>query len=237
MLRQIGTVLSRTRTKIQRILILLVIIISIFLPKYVFPHWKKEPVDEFLDAFGIFIVLFGFLFRISARGYKNEKSSCGKELVKDGPYALLRNPMYFGTLLIGTGIIFVIFELWTFPLFFVVFFSIYMPQIKKEENKLFIRFGEEYKRYCKITPEYFPNSRCMLKLRDYLSFKLSWITKEIFSLVSVIIAIIAIEIWEDVKSFGYKEFLKEPLELSFIVLCFILWMFRFTTGETGEENK
>lgn len=93
----------KKRIKIQGFLIFLATLATISLSKFVFPHWKKEPWDEFLDVVGIGLVLFGFLFRITARGYKQEKSYNGKLLVKDGPYAMVRNPMYFGTFMIGTG--------------------------------------------------------------------------------------------------------------------------------------
>lgn len=85
---------------------------TILFSKFLFPHWKKEILDEFLDAIGISLVLFGFLFRIAARGYKADGSPEGKKLITNGLYGLMRNPMYVGTLLIGLGINLVLFEWW-----------------------------------------------------------------------------------------------------------------------------
>ena len=210
----------KKRIKIQGFLIFLAIIISILLSKFLFPHWKKEALDEFLDALGVGIVLFGFLFRIAARGYKAEVSPDGKKLIIDGLYGLMRNPMYFGTLLIGLGINLLLFKWWISLLFFIIFLIIYVHQIRKEENDLYRRFGEEFKNYCKITPRYFPKI-FNVNLRDYLFFKRSWIKKELSSLIGVIVVIIAIEIWEDVRLFGYNEFRKELLELSLIIIYFV----------------
>lgn len=215
----------KRRIKLQGALIFLAIIITFWLSNFVFPHWRKESIDEFLDALGIVLILFGFLFRISSRGYKEEKSSQGKNLVQDGPYYLMRHPMYFGTLLIGTGIISVLFEMWAFILFLIIYFSIYIPQIKKEESVLFSRFGEEYKNYCKTTPKYFPKFPHLLHLGEYILLRVSWIKKELFAFIMVITAILAIEIWQDTKLFGHREFFKELSELSFVILLFVILIF------------
>jgi protein-S-isoprenylcysteine O-methyltransferase Ste14 len=217
----------KKRIRIQGTLIFFVVLISILLSKFVFIHWRSESTDEYLDALGIGLVLSGFLFRIVARGYKEEKSYGGKNLVKDGPYHLMRHPMYFGTLLIGMGIISALFKLWTFPLFLIIYYLIYAPQIQKEEDTLSCRFGEEYKNYCKITPKYFPKVHSLLKPRDYISLKLSWIKKELSSLIMVMVTIIAVEIWQDIKSFGHKEFLKEPLELFLVITLFVIVIILF----------
>ncbi len=95
----------KTRIRIQGLLVFLAIVFSVLLPKAAFPQWKKEALDEFLDAIGIGITFFGLLFRISARGYKAEVSPSGEHLITDGPYSQIRHPMYFGTLLISSGII------------------------------------------------------------------------------------------------------------------------------------
>lgn len=212
----------KKRIKIQGILIFLSILAAISLSKLIFPHWKQEPLDEVLDIFGIGLVLFGFLFRIAARGYKKEKSFDGKALVKDGPYALVRNPMYFGTFMIGIGIILILFKLWIFLLFLVIFLFIYIPQINKEEAILLKRFGQEYNNYCKITPKYFPSVYHLLNIRRYVSLKLVWIKKELFSLLIVLSVTIVIEVWQDVRLFGYKEFLEELFELFVIIVSFMI---------------
>lgn len=214
----------KKRIKIQGFLIFLAVTLTILLSKFLFPRWKQQALDEFLDALGIGLVLFGFLFRIAARGYKAEVSNEGKTLIKDGLYALMRHPMYFGTLLIGAGIVLVLFQWWVFLLFLIVFLLIYIPQINREETTLHRRFGEEYKNYCKRTPLYFPNISVLFKadLREYLFLKWSWIKKELPSCIGVTGLIIAIEAREDVRSFGYSEYAKELLELSFIVIFFII---------------
>ena len=221
----------KERIRIQGMLIFLATLLAILLSKNIYPSWEKEPLDEFLDMLGLVMVLFGFLFRIAARGYKEDKSCASKSLVKDGPYGLVRNPMYFGTFMIGTGIIFILFAFWVFPLFMIIFLALYIPQIKKEEKELFKRFGEGYKDYCKITPKYFPRIQDFLNIRNYISLRLSWIKKELVSVILVIVIVFAIEVWKDVRLFGFKEFLKEPFELLLIILSFIILVTLFIKKE------
>ena len=171
----------------------------ILLSNSVFPHQRQIFLDVTLNAVGMGLILFGFLFRISARGYKEEKSSNGNALVKDGPYAIIRNPMYFGTFIIGTGVVMMLLELWFFFLFGIIFLLIYIPQTKKEEKALLERFGQEYKEYCKLTPKYFPRFDYLLRLNKYVSLKDFWVKKEIVPMITAIVVVILIEIWEHIR--------------------------------------
>lgn len=213
----------KRRIRIQGILVFLAVVATISLFKFLFPHWRKEALDEFLDALGITIVLFGLLVRIASRGYKSEVSADGRHLITDGLYGLIRHPMYFGTLLVGSGVILVLFRWWIFPLFLIIFLSIYIPQIQREEKNLAKRFGIEYQKYCKKVPKYFPHLRKLFttELMDYLFFKWPWIKKELISILGVIIGIIVVETWEDLRLFGYAEFTKEVLELLIIIVSFL----------------
>ena len=170
--------------------------IIVLLANSVFPHQRQPVLDGVLNAAGMGLILFGFLFRISARGYKEENTSNGNALVKTGPYAVIRNPMYFGTFIIGTGVVVMLLELWLFFLFAAVFFMIYIPQMKKEERVLLEKFGQEYKEYCRLTPKYFPRFDYLLRLNQYVSLKPFWIKKEIISLVTTVLVVIMIETWE-----------------------------------------
>lgn len=217
----------KKRIKIQGLSIFISIVITVFLHKMLFPQWKGRLLNELFNFLGIALVLFGFLFRISARGHKEEKSSQGRSLVMDGPYALIRNPMYFGTLLIGMGIISLLFQFWTIFLFLTVFLLIYIPQVRKEEALLAIMFKEEYREYSKAVPGYFPRIRSLLNPLAYLSLKLSWVKKELSSFIFTWIAVLAIEIWEDARLFGPAELIKKPLELVFVILFLVLLLFLF----------
>ena len=215
----------KPRIKIQGLSIFISIVITIFLHKMLFPRWEGRLWNELFNFLGILLVLFGFLFRVCARGHKEEKSSQGRSLVKDGPYALVRNPMYFGTLLIGIGAIAILFQFWTIFLFLAVFLLIYIPQVRKEEALLAAMFKEEYQEYSKAVPGYFPRIRSLLNLRKHLDLKLSWVKKELSSFIFTLLIILVIEIWEDARLFGPAELIQKPIELVFVVLFLaILWV-------------
>ncbi|MDO8602371.1 MAG: isoprenylcysteine carboxylmethyltransferase family protein, partial [Candidatus Omnitrophota bacterium] len=141
----------KIRIKIQGALMFLGLGAIILFSNFVSPHWKQEISDDASDAIGMGLIFFGFLFRIAARGHKEEKSSNGNALVKDGPYAIIRNPMYLGTFLIGMGVVMMLLNLWFLLLFAVIFLLIYIPQMKKEETVLLKKFGREYEEYCGFT--------------------------------------------------------------------------------------
>ena len=215
----------KPRIKIQGLSIFISVVITIFLHKWLFPEWKRQLFNELFNFSGVVLVLFGFLFRVCARGHKEEKSSQGRSLVKDGPYALIRNPMYFGTLLIGIGTTAILFQFWTIFLFLAVFLLIYIPQVRKEEALLAVMFKDEYREYSKAVPGYFPRICSLLNLRKHLDLKLSWVKKELSSFIFTLITILAIEIWEDTRLFGPAELIQKPLELVFVVLFLaILWV-------------
>lgn len=207
-------------------MIILATTITILFPKFLFPQWEQEPLDELFDAFGISLVLFGFLLRIAARGYKAERSREGKKLIIDGPFSMMRNPMYFGTLLIGSGVISVVFEWWVFPIFLLIFLSIYVPQINREERRLLSDFGDGYKEYCKKTPKYFPRISSLFNadFRDHISLKWRWIKKDLPAVICIITLIMAIEVYEDIQLFGRNELITELLELSLIIISWVIIM-------------
>ena len=189
----------KIRIKIQGALIFLGLGAIIFFSNFVFPHHRNEALDAVLDAMGMGLILFGFLFRISARGYKEEKSSNGKALVKDGPYAIIRNPMYFGTFMIGIGVIAMLLELWILFIFAIIFLIIYIPQMRKEEKVLMNRFGDEYKEYCRVTPKYLPRLDYLLRFNKYISLKPFWVKKEMFSMIPTVVIVILMEVWEHIR--------------------------------------
>jgi protein-S-isoprenylcysteine O-methyltransferase Ste14 len=212
----------KKRIRIQGMLIVFTILAVFFLHKFLLPHWKDERIDKILDILGVGFILTGFLFRVSARGYKEENSLSGKALVMDGPYALMRNPMYFGTLLIGTGFIAVLLEWWALPLFLLIFILIYTPQVSKEEAVLTQRFGRVYTDYCKETPRYLPRFSRLFSLRRYLRLKPSWLKMERQSLAAAMICLMVIEAWEDFTLFGWQELLRKTLELALTIAVFAL---------------
>jgi len=192
--------------------------------KFLVPQSRNAALNTILDLAGIALMLAGFLLRITARGYKADHSADGVKLVLGGVYVLTRNPMYLGTFLIGTGVSLFIFNWWAAPLFCLVFLLIYIPQIRKEEKVLSLRFGDEYKLYCQATPRFFPRPLNLFKpgLRENLLFKWRWVKKELPSLLGVIILFAVTSIWKDRKLFGGIRYQERTAELFLFIFCLFI---------------
>lgn len=162
--------------------------------------------------------------RASARGYKAEHSQSGEALIQDGPYTLVRNPMYLGILLIGIGIILMLFNWWMVVIFLFVFTIRYLLLIFKEEKKLLIAFPQVYQDYCKQVPRILPKIVTISEkeISEYLPLKLTWLKKEIGSILTVLLAVLFVESWEDIKNEGVGIFLGGTLAIVITVLLFIV---------------
>lgn len=76
-------------------------------------------------------------------------------LLKSGPYAFSRNPMYVGWTLIYLGISLAANSFWILVLLPIVLLYIHFMDIRKEEQYLDEQFGDEYRQYRKQVRRYF----------------------------------------------------------------------------------
>ena len=102
-------------------------------------------------AASVIIVTLGQLWRCWSAGviglYRGENVKALK-LATTGPYALMRNPLYFGNFVIGLGWS-VIAGKWAVVIFAASFFVLYvLVIIPHEEEFLRTKFGHDYEEYC-----------------------------------------------------------------------------------------
>src|SRR5580658_8094544 len=116
----------------------------------VFYFWLARPSWRSMGA-GAILVVPGLVIRALASGHvrKNEV------LASSGPYAYTRNPLYLGSLLIGIGFAVAARSWWVGILLAVMFFAIYLPVIRDEENFLRQKFPE-FDEYAQRVPRMFP---------------------------------------------------------------------------------
>lgn len=119
-------------------------------------YWEPDHTmfSSFLFVTGIAFVGIASLGRmwcsLYIAGYKDEK------LITDGPYSICRNPLYFFSMIGGTGIGLCT-ETITFPVLCLVLFSAYYPfVIKREEKRLEALFGSEFTAYARKVPAFIP---------------------------------------------------------------------------------
>jgi protein-S-isoprenylcysteine O-methyltransferase Ste14 len=112
--------------------------------------WLARPTWVSI-ALGTVIALPGIALRALASGHvkKNE------ELTTSGPYAYTRNPLYLGSLIMAVGFAIAARSLWILGLMLVMFFAIYLPVIRGEEEFLRMKFAS-FDAYAQNVPRLFP---------------------------------------------------------------------------------
>jgi protein-S-isoprenylcysteine O-methyltransferase Ste14 len=147
---------------------------------------------------GLVLIIIGQMLRACARGYKADNSRQGKALIKGGPYALVRNPMYLGILLIGLGMVIALFKWWLAVVFICIFILRYITLMFTEEKKLNALFPGEYADYQKRVPRIIPSVVYLFQHnpREYFPLKVSWVKKEVGTMLAVLFATIIIWIWK-----------------------------------------
>ena len=131
------------------------------------PHWLEQrfvPPSVTPYWLGFVLFIFGLGFAISARVHLGQNWSGtvtvkqDHELIRTGPYRMVRHPIYTGLLsaLLGTAL--AIGE-WRALLAFAAFTVGFLFKIKTEEHFMDETFGEKYARYRAEVPALIPFPR------------------------------------------------------------------------------
>jgi protein-S-isoprenylcysteine O-methyltransferase Ste14 len=104
---------------------------------------------------GIPIAFVGMAFRLWASGHiiKN------RELATEGPYAMVRHPLYTGNVLVVLGFAAANALWWAFPLAALFFWFYYPPAIEYEDRKLRELFEERWHAWAASVPALVPTFR------------------------------------------------------------------------------
>jgi protein-S-isoprenylcysteine O-methyltransferase Ste14 len=103
-------------------------------------------------AIGGTIALIGLAIRAWASGHIRKASA----LAVSGPYAYTRNPLYFGTLVLGVGFTVAAGVWWLALVFVALFIGIYLPVMRVEADDMRRIFGSEYATYSENVPVLIP---------------------------------------------------------------------------------
>lgn len=112
--------------------------------------WLAQPRWASI-ALGLIFIFPGLLLRALASGHVKKNEA----LATSGPYAYTRNPLYLGSLLIGLGFALAARSWWIGILLVIMFFAVYIPVIRGEENFLRQQFPE-FDEYSRQVPRMFP---------------------------------------------------------------------------------
>jgi len=112
--------------------------------------WLARPSWTFL-GYGAAGIVLGLLIRALASGHVRKNEA----LATSGPYAYTRNPLYLGSLLIGIGFAVAARSWWIGAGLILMFFAIYVPVIRGEEEFLRGKFAE-FEEYARAVPRMLP---------------------------------------------------------------------------------
>ncbi len=107
-----------------------------------------------IAGFILMIVGMGFNLVVRKELGKNwvplSKTTPNQELVTDGLYSRVRHPFYLSILILFTGVAVISWN-WYGLIFLMALVGGLIIRIKKEENNLIIKFGDEYQEYMEKT--------------------------------------------------------------------------------------
>ena len=157
--------------------------------------WLATPTARSIFI-GFFFMMLGMFFRGWSSGYLNKD----KELATEGPYSLTRNPLYFGNLLIGSGIAMACNNLPALLIFLVYYFTFFTFLIIVERKRLRKRFGPQYDDWAKQANLFFPRIK---KIRKY-NFNIAFYMKNReYRVLFYSLFVIAVLIVKFLKKIGF----------------------------------
>ena len=109
---------------------------------------------------GFILVLAGAFIRLWARGHFVKG-----RLFTTGPYALIRHPLYLGSLLVVVGVLFQLNDWLNWMIILSLFAVFYGAAIIHEERSLAKEFGRQFQFYKVKTPAFIPSLTSWLRRR------------------------------------------------------------------------
>ncbi len=159
--------------------------------------WLATP-DAWSIFIGFLVMMVGMFFRAWSSGYINKD----KELATEGPYSLTRNPLYFGNLLIGTGIAIASNNWVTFLIFAVYYFSFFTFLIAIEGKRMKKRFGPRYETWAKQANLFFPKIKKIEKFNFNIAYYMKNREYRVFFYSLFVVAVLVVKFLKKIGFIG-----------------------------------
>jgi protein-S-isoprenylcysteine O-methyltransferase Ste14 len=118
------------------------------------PRAESYPLYELMKLTGFVLTLAATMGTLWCGLYMFGCKS--KELCRDGPYSVCRNPLYLFAFMGGLGVVLASVRPLLTVAFALIFWGHYFLIIKSEEKRLLQLFGKDYESYSKRTPRLLP---------------------------------------------------------------------------------
>jgi protein-S-isoprenylcysteine O-methyltransferase Ste14 len=121
----------------------------------------EAPPSPFLVGIGVGVTIVGELIRLWGVHHIGAISRTRSErlgpLVASGPFALIRNPLYVGNILLWVGFALTARLVWLAPVILVLLALEYHAIVRWEETLLETRLGQDYRDYAARVPRWIPS--------------------------------------------------------------------------------
>ena len=165
---------------------------------------------------GVPFLILGEAVRVWALGFMEKK---GGRLAVAGPYAFVRNPLYWGNLLLGLGVVLTCNAFWAYFVFAVGFFFIYAGTIKSEEKILTEAFGSAYTEYLAHVPRFWPKLKPWRSSSpDRFEWRRVWKHHEYITWAGILILIFGLYLYEELVIEGEFQ-TKQDWAFMAILIC------------------
>ena len=202
-----------------------------------------EPFGDTLVAtlLGAIVAALGQLIRAVTIGFRyvirggRGRRVYAEDLVTDGVYALVRNPMYVGNLLIVVGVAIAANSWATVLVGIPLAVFMYICIVAAEEEYLLARFGEAFKAYCRDVPRWLPRPGALFRSSEPMQFR--WrrlLVKEYgtpFGWITVIIGVTLFNFWYD------GEWQARQVEIAVIAWAFALAVLFWLTAWRLKKSR
>jgi protein-S-isoprenylcysteine O-methyltransferase Ste14 len=143
--------LRKSRVYVSRLFAIVILLLALFTGhSFSQDGW----LDTTFEMTGLFLLTICSMGRLWALVYISGNKS--HEIITDGPYSIVRNPLYFFSFVGAVGIGLVSENLLILALIIIFYLTYYPFTIYAEEKKLENKFGEVYLDYKSKTPRFLP---------------------------------------------------------------------------------
>ena len=203
-----------------------------------FPADSAE-LNLLLDCAGIALALAGQLLRIVTIGFEyierggRNRQVYASKLVQGGVFALCRNPLYVGNLLLAAGLALVVHSALFYLLVLPLVGYAYVAIVAAEEAFLHEKFGAEYAQYCRRVNRWLPHVRGWRAAVAGMRF--NWrrvLVKEYNTVFVVLLTLAAVKLWADYQVLGSPA-LPAP---SGMLTAFVAWLAGYLAVRTAKKT-
>ena len=124
-------------------------------------EWTCFPIPSWIRWLSTIITVIGMVLEFSTQIYLGRNYSTflhiqeDQSLITTGPYRYIRHPMYSALIIVAIGLVFLSAS-WYFGIPFLATIVVIVFRIRKEEEALIEKFGDEYLHYTQRTGRFFP---------------------------------------------------------------------------------